>query len=311
MAGLSRILNWLRVGYPQGIPERDFLPLFALLSRRLSDEDARDLGSELVVDGLVPADRFDLAAGYLKKTDQLPSEDEIQRVAELLYHAGWDVSGILDTPADELPPRDELLVAVRRDLGLASDALLARYDEPQRAYHNRRHLTEAWGALERLLEAEAVGGSEAKAARLALWFHDSVYDPRADDNEALSAAIARAELRAAGESTELIERVAHLVEATVEHAVEPGDRTAACLMDADLWVLSAPPPRYREYVRQIRREYAHVSRPNFITGRQQVLRYFIGRGPLYATGTAASWEAAALANMARELADYATYHPTT
>lgn len=203
---------------------------------------------------------------------------------------------------------DELLAAARRDLPSVADALLARYDEPQRAYHNRTHLAEAWDALAQLLGIEGVGGPEARAARLALWFHDCVYDPRADDNETLSATIARSQLRRVGETASFTERVALLVEATTEHAVPPGDVAAACLMDADLWILSAPPPRYREYVRQVRREYAHVPRAEFVAGRQAVLRHLLARGPIYTTPAAHRWEGAALANIARELADYADYH---
>jgi hypothetical protein len=35
---VSRIVTWLRAGYPAGLPEQDFVPLLALLRRRLSDE---------------------------------------------------------------------------------------------------------------------------------------------------------------------------------------------------------------------------------------------------------------------------------
>lgn len=308
IARLHAIVAWLRAGYPQGIPEQDYIPLFALLARRLSDAETRELSEELIADGLVPPDRVDVAAGYLRRTDELPSEEEVRRVAELLHEAGWDVSGLIGYEESELPPRDELLAAVRRDLALTADTLLARYDEPQRAYHTRTHLHEAWAALQQLVAIEGVGGPEARAARLALWFHDCVHDPRAGDNEALSAAIARAELRRAGEPASSTERVAQLVEATADHGVTPGDVAAACLMDADLWILSAPPPRYREYVRQIRREYAHVPRADFVAGRQALLRHLLGRGPVYTTPAAGRWEGAALANIARELADYADYH---
>jgi hypothetical protein len=35
---LSAVVDWLRAGYPQGIPERDYVPLLALLARRLTAE---------------------------------------------------------------------------------------------------------------------------------------------------------------------------------------------------------------------------------------------------------------------------------
>ena len=48
---LQRIVAWLRTGYPHGIPERHYLPLVALLGRRLSDDETRELGERLVAGG--------------------------------------------------------------------------------------------------------------------------------------------------------------------------------------------------------------------------------------------------------------------
>lgn len=98
LAPIQRIVDWLRAGYPNGIPERDYVPLFALLRRRLSDDEARQLGEELVARGLVPADRIDVGVGYLRITDELASDDELRRVSQLLREAGWDVSDDVTGP---------------------------------------------------------------------------------------------------------------------------------------------------------------------------------------------------------------------
>ncbi len=89
---LHRIVDWLRAGYPHGIPEKDFVPLFALLRRRLSEEEVRELGDQLVKDGIVPADQIDVGVGYLRITDELASEQEVRRVSEILRQAGWDIA---------------------------------------------------------------------------------------------------------------------------------------------------------------------------------------------------------------------------
>lgn len=89
---LHRIVDWLRAGYPHGIPEKDFMPLFALLRRRLSEEEVQALGDQLVKDGIVPADQIDVGVGYLKITDELASEQEVKRVSEILTRAGWDIT---------------------------------------------------------------------------------------------------------------------------------------------------------------------------------------------------------------------------
>jgi uncharacterized protein DUF3349 len=36
---LTRIVAFLRAGYPEGVPANDYIPLLALLRRRLSDDE--------------------------------------------------------------------------------------------------------------------------------------------------------------------------------------------------------------------------------------------------------------------------------
>ena len=83
------------------------------------------------------------------------------------------------------------------------DALLARYAEPQRAYHTRQHLRECFAQLE---PARSLAGSLAEV-QLALWFHDAIYDPRAQDNEERSAHWAVDALGAAGVAPPISDRV--------------------------------------------------------------------------------------------------------
>ena len=35
---LSSIIGWLRAGYPEGVPDVDYIPLFALLGSQLTDD---------------------------------------------------------------------------------------------------------------------------------------------------------------------------------------------------------------------------------------------------------------------------------
>jgi hypothetical protein len=64
----------------------------ALLRRRLSDDEVTDLGQELVRKGIIPADRIDVGAGILKRTLELPSPDEMDRVSQRLRVGGWPVT---------------------------------------------------------------------------------------------------------------------------------------------------------------------------------------------------------------------------
>lgn len=98
---LQRVVNWLRAGYPQGIPDSDFVPLFALLRRRLTEDEARELAADLVAKGLIAPDKIDVAVGYLRITDELASHDELVRIIDHLRESGWEIR---DEPLDADEP---------------------------------------------------------------------------------------------------------------------------------------------------------------------------------------------------------------
>ncbi len=89
---IERIVAWLKGGYPHGIPEADYVPLLAVLRRRLTQEEIDQLAEHIIRDRLIPAVRLDVGAEYLRVTHELPSESEIRRISEKLADAGIDVS---------------------------------------------------------------------------------------------------------------------------------------------------------------------------------------------------------------------------
>jgi len=171
-----------------------------------------------------------------------------------------------------------------RSIGVANanpallDELLARYDEPQRAYHTRQHLAECLQHVDR----ERAHAEHPGEVALALWFHDAIYDLDRHDNEARSADWARQALRDAGAAPEIAERVHALVMATC-HDAAPHGKDAQLLVDIDLAILGAPPARFDEYERQIRVEYAHIPPEVFEPRRREILGRFLARDPLYQT----------------------------
>jgi predicted metal-dependent HD superfamily phosphohydrolase len=178
--------------------------------------------------------------------------------------------------------------------------LVARHGEPQRRYHTITHVVAVLDALDEL------GHGTDRPARLAAWFHDAIYDPRATDNEARSAELARSVLPSLGLDDRAVTEVARLVEQTRDHAVAPGDESGAALVDADLSILGAPAEVYDGYARAVRDEYAHVPDDAWRLGRAFVLRSFLDRPVLFRTGAGRDrWEEPARANLARELASLA------
>lgn len=183
---------------------------------------------------------------------------------------------------------------------VAGAALLARWREPHRAYHDEDHLTSMLSTVDR----HAGKADDPDLVRLAVWYHDAVYDPTAPGNEEASARLAESELAALGVAEHAVAEVARLVRLTAGHAVTDDDRNGALLCDADLAVLARPPADYERYTRAVRREYAHVPDELFRLGRAAVLRGLLDLPALFRDPElAARWEAPARANLTRELAE--------
>ena len=86
---ITRVVQWLRAGYPGGLPEQDFVPLIALLRRRLTDAEVTAVGSRLVAAGDLPASRVDVGTAIARVTSELPSDDDVDRVRRYLVEHGW------------------------------------------------------------------------------------------------------------------------------------------------------------------------------------------------------------------------------
>ena len=91
---LNAIVSWLRAGYPEGVPPHDYLPVLALLSRRLTSDEVKAVTSELMQRGDV--DQVDIGVAITQITDELPSSDDIERVRKRLAAKGWPLDGPRD-----------------------------------------------------------------------------------------------------------------------------------------------------------------------------------------------------------------------
>jgi hypothetical protein len=99
---LGSILDWLRAGYPDGIPSSDYVPLMLVLSRRLTTDEVRQVAVELtrtgelapdaVPPGPNPIDNVDIGTVITKITDELPAESDVSRVRARLAQGGWPLA---------------------------------------------------------------------------------------------------------------------------------------------------------------------------------------------------------------------------
>ncbi|TQM30132.1 DUF3349 domain-containing protein [Nocardia bhagyanarayanae] len=90
---LNAIIEWLRAGYPDGVPESDYIPLLALLRRRLSEDEVRQIATELIGTGALPADETDIQVMITKVTNEMPSEDDVARVRARVEANAWPEYG--------------------------------------------------------------------------------------------------------------------------------------------------------------------------------------------------------------------------
>jgi predicted metal-dependent HD superfamily phosphohydrolase len=190
-------------------------------------------------------------------------------------------------------------VGARGDLAGSGAKLLGSYADPARHYHDLTHLDEVLRNVDELADSARA----PDVVRLGAWFHDAVYDPRADDNEERSARLAETTLAAMRVDDTVVAEVARLVRLTARHDAAGDDPDGAVLCDADLAILAADEARYAAYAAGVRAEYAHVPDDDFASGRTAVLQQLLGQPSLFRTPTArAAWETTARANVSAELA---------
>lgn len=180
---------------------------------------------------------------------------------------------------------------------LLMQELLQAYEQPQRTYHTRQHLTECLEHFE-VHQAEM---AEPALVEAALWFHDAVYEPTSSVNEWESAQWAERALAIAGVSSERIEKIVALILVT-QHQGLPRDGEEAWMVDLDLAILGAIPSRFAEYERQVREEYLWVPERVFANKRAELLQGFLNRPVIYQhEGFRDKYEAAARRNLESSL----------
>ena len=91
---LTAIVSWLRAGYPEGMPPTDYMPVLALLTRRLTTDEIKVVAAEVIKRGNF--DHIDIGVAITQITDDLPSPADVERVRQRLAAKGWP----LDDPRD-------------------------------------------------------------------------------------------------------------------------------------------------------------------------------------------------------------------
>lgn len=94
---ITRILDWLRAGYPAGVPTTDYIPLLALLRDRLTDAEVNEVATALREAGLAAPNAQEIGREITRITREAPSREDLQRVREHLSEMGWPPAFLDDT----------------------------------------------------------------------------------------------------------------------------------------------------------------------------------------------------------------------
>ncbi|WP_193311474.1 HD domain-containing protein [Georgenia satyanarayanai] len=195
--------------------------------------------------------------------------------------------------------------APREQIQRTARELVERWQEPERRFHNLRHLIDVLARVDELAEETHV----PDVVRLAAWYHGAVFNSsaqvayarRGGEDEVASAALAREQLAELGVPDAVTERVQELISTLARHDADEHDVDALALCDADLATLAVEPQRYYAYKRAIREEYAHIPEPDYVASRLAILTKLLQRRRLFVSPFSLSWEEPARENLTAEL----------
>ncbi|MCW2894823.1 MAG: hypothetical protein QOH87_3559 [Trebonia sp.] len=88
---LNRIVDWLRAGYPEGVPEHDYIPLFALLGSQLTNDEVTLIANELAF-SVDPGSSEAIKKAIGAVTHTSVSDADIARVRSHLAAGGWPLA---------------------------------------------------------------------------------------------------------------------------------------------------------------------------------------------------------------------------
>jgi Protein of unknown function (DUF3349) len=88
---LTSVISWLRAGYPEGVPDVDYIPLFALLGSQLSNSDVSAIADELESESN-PESAESIRHAIKAVTSQHPSDADVARVRARLAAGGWPLA---------------------------------------------------------------------------------------------------------------------------------------------------------------------------------------------------------------------------
>ncbi|PSK89457.1 HD domain-containing protein [Taibaiella chishuiensis] len=156
--------------------------------------------------------------------------------------------------------------------------LEAAYSAGGRHYHTLNHLSQLLADLGEVQHQF----HDPDAVWFSLYYHDIVYEVRADDNEAQSAVQAGDMMQRIGVPAGRVAQCRQLILATAHHRAT-NDKDTDLFTDADLAILGRDEAAYDRYSLQVRSEYAVFPDALYLPGRKAVLARFLAMPRIFKT----------------------------
>lgn len=174
-----------------------------------------------------------------------------------------------------------------------------KYTSSSRHYHTLHHLDKF---IQELLPYQDRFANWHTIV-FAIAYHDIIYNTLKSNNEEKSAAYAKSRLFKTSFPEKEITHCTELILATKNH--EAIDFETNLFTDADLSILGSEPEIYRQYAKQIRREYSYYPDMMYNPGRKKILNHFLNGDHIFKTDEfKARYEAQARVNLQWELESF-------
>lgn len=92
---LTRAVEWLRAGYPAGVPRQDYVALLGVLRRKLTEDEIRQVAADLAEHSLTSDDPItgdDIEAMISESMLQEATPADVARVSAHLAAGGWPLA---------------------------------------------------------------------------------------------------------------------------------------------------------------------------------------------------------------------------
>jgi uncharacterized protein DUF3349 len=97
---LTRTVDWLRAGYPTGVPRQDYVALLGLLRRKLTEDEVHKIAQDLANQSQATSDPIstqDIEEMINDSVLQRATAEDVARVSARLASGGWPLA---DPPTD-------------------------------------------------------------------------------------------------------------------------------------------------------------------------------------------------------------------